>query len=44
MRRAGEARLVLLDASVPHRFCEAEMLLSLSSRWSYAARWMKPKV
>lgn len=38
MLRAGGARLVLLDASVPHRFCEAQMLPQLMTYLGASAR------
>jgi hypothetical protein len=43
MPLAAEARLVLLDASVPYRFCEAQILPELI-RYLRANAWVTPEV
>jgi len=43
MTRIAAVRMVLLDATVPHRFCEANMLLELAN-YLGAAAWITPEV
>ena len=43
MLRIADARMVLLDATVPHRFCEAKLLLELA-QYLGAAAWITPEV
>jgi hypothetical protein len=43
MVRIADVRMVLLDATVPHRFCEAKLLLELAN-YLGAAAWITPEV
>lgn len=43
MISAAEAKMVLLDATVPHRFCEAQLLLELIS-YLHDSAWITPEV
>lgn len=43
MTRIADVRMVLLDATVPHRFCEAKLVLELA-KYLGAIAWITPEV